>query len=203
MSKLMQLFVKQFSKPSGLFGLAAGYVMANRASNLSRNEWAIQLLSAESHDSVLEIGPGPGVTLSKLLTVVSLGSVTALDHSATMLRLCKSRNRKAVESGRLRLVEGSYADSSCIDDRFDKILSVNALQFSANTGVYKRLYSWLNLGGKLVVIYQPRGANPTNEAGRKFAENASLSLKAAGFIRTEIQELPLEPVNAFCVLAYK
>jgi DNA-binding CsgD family transcriptional regulator len=46
----------QFGRPTGLWGSAAGLLMAHRPSNRRRNAWAVSLLDVRRDDRVLEIG---------------------------------------------------------------------------------------------------------------------------------------------------
>ena len=61
---LQKALVDQFHHPRGVFGSLAGRIMARRESNLERNRWTVGLLDLAPGDHVLELGPGPGVTLS-------------------------------------------------------------------------------------------------------------------------------------------
>jgi len=204
MNRLKRAFVKQFSQPKGILGELAGMVMATRASNLERNEWTIDLLGLTPTDDVLEIGPGPGVTLSKILARVTKGKVVALDHSKTMLNQCQRRNWAAVNSGQLELIEGTYSALDSNAARFDKIIAVNVLQFHRqDTEVLKRLHNILSPGGRLAITYQPRGENVSNQSGQSFAEKIRIALCSIGFSSIKIEVLPSEPVNAFCVIADK
>ena len=72
---IQSILVGQFHHPSGLLGRLAGWIMATRESNLSRNRWTVDLLDIEESDDVLELGPGPGVTLQLLLSRVPQGRV--------------------------------------------------------------------------------------------------------------------------------
>ncbi len=204
MNSLLKMVIKQFGHPEGLLGEIAGLIMATRKSNLERNAWTVDLLDLKPDDKVLEIGPGPGVTLQRILQKVTNGGVVALDHSTVMLKQCQRRNRKAVQEGRLELVEGDYADLPDLPGPFSHIIAVNSLQFSGmKDQVLESLHKMLAPSGKLAVTYQPRGANPTNEAGAAFAEQAQRSLESAGFSETHLEILGMKPINVFCIVAMK
>jgi len=55
----------QFGEPRGVLGRVAGYIMANRPSNIERNDWALSLLEIGAADRILEIGFGPGIAAGK------------------------------------------------------------------------------------------------------------------------------------------
>ena len=202
MNKLNQALIRQFGNPNGLLGVLAGHIMATRKSNLQRNEWTLRLLELQTTDQILEIGPGPGVTLQKILAQVTGGKVVALDHSRTMLGQCRRRNHAARREGRLLLIEGDYVALGEIEEQFDKIVAVNSLQFDGiNEALLTNLHKLLKPGGRLAITFQPRGKNPTNEAGHEFASDAGDRLMKSGFETVNIKTLELQPVHAFCVLA--
>jgi len=54
----------QFRRPSGLLGRLAGWIMANRPSNIERNRWTVDLLNIKETDHVLKLGFGPGLSIA-------------------------------------------------------------------------------------------------------------------------------------------
>ena len=63
----------QFGRPTGLWGIAAGLLMAHRTSNRRRNAWAVSLLDVRPEDRVLEIGFGPGLAIRELSRIAAEG----------------------------------------------------------------------------------------------------------------------------------
>jgi cyclopropane fatty-acyl-phospholipid synthase-like methyltransferase len=199
---LQKRLVDQFHNPHGLVGHLAGRIMATRQSNLDRNRWTVDLLDLEPDDRVLELGPGPGVTLGLILDQVPNGHVVGLDHSPTMLSQCAKRNRKALEQKRLSLLEGEFTRLPELAGPFDKILAVNALQFDGmQAATISRIAHHLAADGTFAVTFQPRGSNPTDEKALAFASRVADLFAEAGLPVTRIETLPLEPVCAVCVLA--
>jgi SAM-dependent methyltransferase len=101
----------QFSKPTGVLGRVAGWIMAKRPSNRARNRWTVELLDVEPSDRVLELGFGPGLSIDLIAQRVFNGSVVGIDHSTVMLEQALLRNRRWVALGRVHLYEG--VSSSC------------------------------------------------------------------------------------------
>lgn len=177
--------------------------MATRESNLERNRWTIDLLDIQPADHVLELGPGPGVTLSLILERVSEGAVVAIDHSALMLALCRKRNAEAVKQGRLELVESGFGEIDEPHWKFDHIVAVNSLQFDAMDDVHlRRFRSWLKPGGTIAITFQPRGTDPSDEKAKAFGERTRQLLEDARFEDCRVETLPMEPVCAVCVLGH-
>jgi len=91
---------------------------------------------------------------------------------------------------------------AALDGPFDKIIAVNSLQFSGiDDAVLRELHRLLGDGGIMAVTFQPRGANPTNEAAMAFARKVEEKLAHIGFTGIERRVLELAPVNAVCILA--
>ncbi len=191
----------QFGHPTGLLGNVAGYIMANRASNIERSNWAISLLNLRPADRVLEIGFGPGVAIRKMSGIVKEGLIWGIDHSDVMLRQASKRNKEAISGGAVRLLLGSVSDLPSFEGPLDKIVDVNSFQFWENpVDGLRNLRAQLRPGGVIALAHQPRkpGAKEEDaaEAGEKFAEY----LKTAGFNEIRIEKKKMKPVSTICVL---
>ncbi len=198
---IARTLVSQFHHPKGIPGLLAGWIMANRSSNLQRNLWTADLLQLSPSDHVLELGPGPGITLKTLLEKTPKGMVTAIDHSALMLKLCARNNRAALAAGRLVLIQGSFTDLQLPAAQYDRIIAVNSLQFDGmQAETICHIVSLLKPGGTIAVTFQPRGKNPSNEKAEQFAEKIVALFAQAGLQSIRTERLPLQPVSALCVI---
>jgi len=194
--------VEQFHHPRGLPGRLAGWIMATRQSNLERNRWTLDLLDPQPDDQVLELGPGPGITLSLLLERVPLGHVTGLDHSAAMLSACRKANARAIREHRLTLVQGSFTRLPELPGPFDRIFGVNSLQFDAMTPTtLKTICALLKPGGTFAMTFQPRGRRPSDAQAQAFAHRTADMLTSIGMCEIQIEQLPLPGANAICVIA--
>jgi len=100
---IRQQLVRQFRQPEGVLGSLAGVIMSSRPSNVSRNQWTVDLLDLQPQDRVLEIGFGPGIGIQRAALLVSEGLVIGIDHSEVMLRQASKRNAAAIAQGRVEL----------------------------------------------------------------------------------------------------
>ncbi|MBI3676311.1 MAG: class I SAM-dependent methyltransferase [Proteobacteria bacterium] len=196
--------VSQFAKPTGLVGRFVGWIFANRGSNVRRSAWTVGLLKLLLRDRVLEIGCGPGIALKACLKRASEGTVVGLDHSGVMIAQARKRNLRAVRKKRLRLVTGTLADLPDSEPPFDKIFSVNVIQFIADKKAFvadcvKRLAP----GGMFATTFQPRGGKPTREQAIEMGKTLEALLTEAGLSQVRTQLLELKPVPAICVLGQK
>ncbi len=126
---LLKKLIKQFGKPSGYLGNIAGFIMANRSSNIERSEWGISLLNIQPSDYVLEIGFGPGVAIKKMSDLVTNGIIYGIDHSELMVKKASDRNKKAILSGKVKLISASVSEFPAFDQAIDKVIDVNTFQF--------------------------------------------------------------------------
>lgn len=191
----------QFERPRGLLGQMTGWIMVHRRSNRDRNRWTVDLLDIQPNDHVLELGCGPGLALEGCLARTTGGLVIGLDHSETMLQQAAARNRAALLVGRLQLRQGSAETLVRSSERFDKIFSVNVVQFlDDRPSLFAALYNHLRPNGLVATTYMPRGENPSRAKAWQLAENVRQNMETAGFIRIRVEELPLQPVPALCVI---
>ncbi len=201
---LRQTIVGQFKHPRGLLGRIAGWILANRASNLARNRWTVDLLALGPADRVLEIGCGPGVGLELCLARGKSVSAVGVDHSALMIKQAGKRNRRAVKARRLTLVEGTLDALPANAGPFDKVFSINLIQFVDDKRDFVRQVGRLmKPGGVFATTYQPRSAKATRDDALTLAKALSEILAGEGFLSVRTEELPLRPVPAVCVIARK
>jgi ubiquinone/menaquinone biosynthesis C-methylase UbiE len=201
---LLQNLYAQFSKPRGALGEVVGWALALRPSNRRRARWTLALLDAQPGDELLDVGCGPGVALEMAVWSTALGSATGLDHSEAMLNQARRRLARAREKrrfgGRVELLHAELEDPHVEGRRFDRICSMNVIQFFPDqakaVGALKAL---LKPGGRLATTYQPRGAKPTREAALAMAETLSSALEQLGFINVRVDILELRPAPAVCV----
>lgn len=198
---LRQAIVGQFKKPRGCLGSIAGWIMANRRSNRERNHWTVELLNVRSGDRVIEIGCGPGLALEICLLRADRGQLVGIDYSQTMLDQARARNAKASQEGRLVLRLASIDNLPANIGSFDKAYSVNVVQFFPNQlEAFRRIHSLLKSKGVVATTYMPRTKNPSRADAFNLAEEVKQHMETAGFTNIRIEELPLEPVPAVCII---
>ena len=184
----------QFGRPTGLWGRAAGLLMAHRPSNRRRNAWAVSLLDVQRDDRVLELGFGPGLAIRELSRIAAEGYVCGIDHSELMLRWARRRNADGLRRGVVDLRLGSVDELPAFDALFDKILAVNTMVFwrepVARLAELRRL---LRPGGLIAVAYQPRGPGATDETSAAKGREIAVALIRARFTEVRLETMRLKP----------
>ena len=199
---LIETVYRQFRQPTGVLGRLAGWIMTNRPSNIERSRWTVTLLKLQPTDHVLEIGFGPGLAIEQVARLVPTGHVVGIDHSALMVKQAGRRNQAAIEARLVDLKLGSFEMLPRLGETFDKIYSVNVLQFlSDRSEVLQLIRSALKPNGLVATTVQPRQRGATAEDARDFGRQLSKELIDAGFREIGVEELDLNPVPAVCVLA--
>ena len=201
---LVATVYRQFHKPTGFLGRLAGWIMANRPSNLTRNRWTVDLLQVNETDHILEIGFGPGMAIQRVARLAVRGRVVGIDHSGLMVQKAARRNGSAIKTGVADLKQGGLELLPQLGETFDKVFSVNVLQFLANHGeAIQLIRAALKPNGLVVTTVQPRHLGATAEDAQAFAEKLSKEMISAGFRDVTVKELDLKPLPAVCVLGRK
>jgi cyclopropane fatty-acyl-phospholipid synthase-like methyltransferase len=197
-------FAAQFRKPEGRLGAFAGWIMANRGSNRQRNEWTVDLLEVAPTNRVLELGCGPGLALAAAARRAAQGRVVGLDHSEVMIAQARARLEKLGLNDRVELRLGGVEALQSLKGPFDKIFSVNLAQFVPEKAeLFAAIHRLLGPGGRVATTYQPRHRGATAADARRTAEELAQLMRPAGFQQIRIEELPLKPVPAVCVLGMR
>jgi ubiquinone/menaquinone biosynthesis C-methylase UbiE len=143
--------------------------------------WVIDLLQVRPGDKVLEVGFGPGVGVQLLTSSASAGYVAGVDPSKEMVAQATTRNKKAIENGRVGLRHGSVASLPFTDNTFDKALAINSIQVwpdaVAGLGEMRRV---ITPGGKLALGFTPYSGQPNTGLAELFT--------AAGFAKAHVVE---------------
>jgi SAM-dependent methyltransferase len=191
--------VGQFHRPVGPLGRVAGWIMANRSSNVDRNRWAVAELDVGPADRVLEIGFGPGVAIEALAARATEGVVFGIDHSPLMTRTARRRNARAVAAGRVVVRAAEVAAITEVADDgglapLDLVLAVNNLgMWPDPPAQLRRILPLLRPGGRIAIGAQPRAAGADAETARQAADETAALLTAAGFTAPDTRTLPLDP----------
>jgi cyclopropane fatty-acyl-phospholipid synthase-like methyltransferase len=163
-----------------------------------RLSWAVEELKIAGHERLLEIGCGRGVAVSLVCPLLTTGSITAIDRSATAIDAALLRNEAHVAAGKVSFRHIALEDMTGPAQSFDKIFAVdvNLFWLDAEKGldVVRKL---LAPGGTLFLFYEPPSL-----AGREQAEVKLLAnLEANRFEVLEVIEADASRSSLFGVAA--
>lgn len=121
-------FSKQARKPSGLFGRL---VMSNifDFGNSYLNRFVNELLSPQNGEFILDIGCGTGKLIYTMARKISDGNFEGIDFSETMISIAQKRNKKNIQTGQVKILNGNFDELPLQNDYYDKVCSVNTIYF--------------------------------------------------------------------------
>jgi SAM-dependent methyltransferase len=147
----------------------------------------VQLLDISPTDEILEIGPGPGVSVSLICGQLATGRITAIDRSAIAIQRATKRNADHVAAGKAVFHQLDLADVDLVrraltGQHFDKVFAVNINLFwvrpaDAELQLIKDL---LRPGGVLRLVYE----TPSDEQTSGVAKAVTAALANRGFATT-------------------
>lgn len=154
---------------------------------------AIARLDPPPGARVLEIGPGPGVSLGLLCDTVPDGHVMGVDRSATAVDRALARNAEHVAAGRLTVRHGTLAELDG-QDPFDRVLAVNVNVFwtTPATEEVRRLRELLAPDGHALLVFEPPDASSLDRCASLVAG----ALEAGGLAATAERDGALLLVTA-------
>jgi ubiquinone/menaquinone biosynthesis C-methylase UbiE len=97
--------------------------MARR--NQDVNRWAVELLTLQATDRVLDLGCGPGVGVALAAELVTDGFVAGVDPSPLMVSQATEGNRTIIELGRVEIHHASALQLPFPEGSFTKAFAVN------------------------------------------------------------------------------
>lgn len=195
---MINMLSKKFSRPKGVFGMLAGYIMA--AENQTLNQWTIDQLGVRRGDSILEIGFGPGYCMQQMLKREKAVELHGIDISEAMLKLAARR----VKSKGVRLIQGNIETFPLAASFYDKVISVNNYTiWNDQTKGVRQMYRALKPGGKAAITMQPREADASSEKTKLFGQQMIADFQAAGFEDIELHFKNIKPELSVCATAKK
>lgn len=190
MSVAERMLMRMFGRPQGLLGRLGGLIMAR--TNRKCAVEVIDLLNVQPHDSVLEVGFGPGVGIQLLARSASAGYIAGIDASQEMVEQAAARNAHGIERGRVDLRHGAVERLPFADHTFDKALAINSMQVWPDAAAGLRaMRRVIKPGGTIALGFTPYAGQPKSAV--------TPALMAAGFTEAHV----VETGQGFCALASK
>ena len=113
-------------KPEGELGCELIDMMNENHEGLAR--WSVSHLDISENDIILDIGCGGGVNVERFLKMTS-NKVYGLDYSEVSVERSLERNKKAVDDGRCKIINGSVSNLPFDDNSFDIVTGFETVYF--------------------------------------------------------------------------
>jgi ubiquinone/menaquinone biosynthesis C-methylase UbiE len=144
---------EQARHAKGVLGRLIAYIMARETQ--AQNARAIEALTIEPRDHVLDIGCGPGWGVAALAERAHDGRVAGVDPSELMAETAVARNRRLVQRGRVEIAIGSVAALPFADSSFDKALCVHVVYFWNDLGAaFREIARVMKPGARLALVFR-------------------------------------------------
>lgn len=145
---------------------------------------------------VLDVGCGGGKNLQRILNHSKSINAIGIDISPASVKMSVRKNRRAIKSGRLQVVQGSVEALPFASNLFDLVTAVESVHYWEIEKGLSEVYRTLKKGGQLLIVNETQSSDGLDEylaeVGFKVytAKQLENFLKQTGFkkIRTDVNE---------------
>lgn len=203
-----KFFSSQARRPSGLFGRWFMTLVFDKG-NRALNKRMLELVAAGGSQRILEIGFGGGGCVKAMADELKDGMVEGVDFSDAMMHVAVRRNKKHIASGKVKLIQGDFAQAEYPPGRFDTVCSANTIYFWRDLKfTFSKICEVLKPGGQLVLAFVDRNKMKDLPLDMNvFTPVSHLHIQellgTTGFSRVAIHPLPGFETVMFCVQAHK
>lgn len=126
-AEILKSFFGNTRKPEGLLG--RWMVVGMNRAHAEVADWGMQYLPQTGIAEIAELGCGGGRNVRALLQRYPTAKVTALDYSEISVEKTGRVNRREIQKGRCRVVQGDVSKSPFGDARFDLVTAFETVYF--------------------------------------------------------------------------
>jgi ubiquinone/menaquinone biosynthesis C-methylase UbiE len=124
---IMEKMLKQAAMPTGRFGAFWARLMNVGHGSVTR--WGLGHISIQKNDMILDVGCGGGRTVNTLAKIATEGKVYGIDYSQVSVAVSKSKNKRLIEKGQVKILHASVDSLPFSDDMFDIVTAVESCYF--------------------------------------------------------------------------
>ena len=159
---ILKVFFNNTRKPEGLLGRCMVGSM-NRA-HAALADWGISYLPETGPTEIAELGCGGGRNIRALLRKYPAATVTALDYSKISVEKARSVNRKGLQAGRCRIIQGDVSHLPFENSAFDLVTAFETVYFwPGPTESFREVYRTLRPGGIFLIANESDGENSQDD----------------------------------------
>lgn len=167
---MFKSFFENFIKPKDNFG---GRFML-RSMNKGHEKlakWGRSYINIDKEYTVLDLGCGGGRNIEYFLT--KAGKVYGLDHSNTSVKMASEINKKAIDTGRCKILVGDVKNLPFEDESIDIVTAFETIYFWNDIErCFEEIYRVLKNGGQFLIC---------NEVSSKERRDVKKLLKMINF----------------------
>ena len=119
--------IKNARKPEG----ELGHQILDRMNRSHENMavWGVSHFDIAEDDRILDIGCGGGKNLERFSTQIRTGKVVGIDYSEVSVEKSIELNRKAVDEGKVEVIQASVSEMPFDDESFDIVTGFETIYF--------------------------------------------------------------------------
>ena len=91
--------------------------------------WGVSHFDIAESDVILDIGCGGGRNIERFAAQVSSGRVIGIDYSEVSVEKSSQLNRKAIDEGKVEVIQGSVSEMPFEDNSFDIVTGFETIYF--------------------------------------------------------------------------
>ncbi len=143
--------LKQCRKPSGEQGITTMQEMNECHYQLT--SWGLEQITLASTSTILDIGCGGGITLSRLAEIAAKGKVYGIDYSMDCVAWSKKYNHQLLAENRVEIIHSSVENMPFEANLFDLVTAVETIYFWPDIArCIKAIKKVLKPGGTFLII---------------------------------------------------
>ena len=171
--------------------------------------WGLAQLDGEgSFQRIGEFGCGGGANVQQLLHKYPGCCISAVDFSEISVQEAQRRNRAAIDSGRVQVIQSDVAALRLAAESFDLVTAFETAYFWPE-GAFAKVHELLQAGGLFCIVHELDGSTAMARFWERWvpglkvpsADELQARLRAAGFARVETIHRPR--FGHLCVKAWK
>ena len=159
---ILKVFFNNTRKPEGLLGRCMVGSMNHAHAALA--DWGLSYLPETGPTEIAELGCGGGRNIRALLRKYPAATVTALDYSKISVEKARSVNRKGLQAGRCRIIQGDVSHLPFENSAFDLVTAFETVYFwPGPTESFREVYRTLRPGGIFLIANESDGENSQDD----------------------------------------
>ena len=159
---ILKVFFNNTRKPEGLLGRCM--VGSMNHAHAASADWGLSYLPETGLNEIAELGCGGGRNIRALLRKYPAATVTALDYSKISVEKARSVNRKGLQAGRCRIIQGDVSHLPFENSAFELVTAFETVYFwPGPTESFREVYRTLRPGGIFLIANESDGENSQDD----------------------------------------